>query len=373
MNKSALQTPNVQTPARVLLLVRPATGGLRVHIIELLRRLDRKHFEPWLCAPANFTDEFPIGLLPYRGAICPVSSRMSPIDLLAILRLRRILRSATRSAPALVHAHGIRAAWIAALAQPLRRHPLIVTLHNVPPAGPIGALVIRVLARSAARIICVSKAIAGAVKAPQSVVIPNGVDLDRYDDLDRDEARRTLEIDPRRFVVAAVARLSHEKGIDVLARAARELPDVEFIVAGDGPDRQAIEQLAPANMHLFGLVESILPILAASDVVVVPSRSEGQGIIALEALASARAVIASNVGGLPEMIRDETGLLVPPGDAEALAGAIARLRDDPAQRERLAKNGREFSKTFGDADQRTREIEAVYAQVLPHTALSKRA
>ncbi|MDR3710472.1 MAG: glycosyltransferase family 4 protein [Capsulimonadaceae bacterium] len=354
-----------RTPARILLVARPATGGLRAHIIELLRRLDRRAYEPWICAPAEFTADLPHGLPPYRGAVCPVAAKLSPRDLIAALRLRSCIKSAAQIAPPLVHAHGIRAAWVASLAHLTGRFLFVVTLHNMPPDGPIGTTVMRFLHRRADRIICVSDAIAQRIDSPKVVVIPNGVQLDRFDDLDRDASRKELGIAAEQFVVGCIARLAPEKGVDILAEAARALPDVQFIVEGDGGERARIEAIAPPNMRLLGRCESILPLLAASDVIAVPSRSEGQGIVALESLASGRAVIASNTGGLPGMIRhEETGLLVPPENAAALAAAIKRLQGDRPLLASLATQGREYARANGDIDRRTRELEEVYAKLL---------
>lgn len=353
------------SPSRpcVLLVARPATGGLRAHIIELLRLIDRRTYEPWICGPRDFLDSLPQDLAPFRPELCPVKSRLSLSDPAAALRLLGLIRAAQSTGTALVHAHGLRAGWVASLASLARPFPLIITLHNIP-AGGLRRVILKLLIRRASRLICVSEAIRQSVGEPADI-IPNGVDIERYQLLDRDAARRALGLPAGAFVVGCIARLSSEKGVDVLLSAARLVPDMRFIVAGDGPERDRIAALAPENAALLGRQESIVPVLAAADAIAVPSRSEGQGIVALEALASKRPVAASNVGGLPEMIQDGiTGLLVPPENPEQLAAALRRLEGDPELRARLAAAGYEYAVSHGSIRDRVAEVEAVYRAVL---------
>jgi glycosyltransferase involved in cell wall biosynthesis len=367
---------------RVLLLGRPATGGLRAHIVELICRMDRAKFEPWVVGPPTFINDLPANLPNFVAAPCPVESKVSPADIPAARRLLAIIADAERQpqpdaatpetlAPnrrtvalhVIVHAHGIRAAWVAALAHLARPFPLVVTLHNIPPAGFLGNAAIRFLTARADRIVCVSQAIADRVN-PRAAVIPNGVEPGRFVQLDREGARKEFGLSDTDFIVGCIARLSHEKGVDVLVEAAKRLPSATFLIEGDGPERAAITAVAGANVRLLGRVESVLPLLAACDVIAVPSRSEGQGIVALEALAAGRAVVASNVGGLPGMIADGiNGLLVPSESPEMLSYAISRLQADKALRDRLGAAGQEYAREHGDIREMVSGVESVYEAV----------
>jgi len=352
------------TPFRVLLLARPATGGLRAHIVELARRLDPAICRARICGPDEFIISLPPDLQGTATAVCPVAARLSPSDLHAALQLRRILAEPGKDIPTIVHAHGLRAVWVASLAHVAFSFPIVVTLHNVPPSGALSTLVLRFLARSASRTICVSEAIKLQLTTP-ATVIPNGVEIERYRNLDRDGSRALLGIGQSEFLIGCIARLSYEKGVDVLVAAALLLPDVTVVIAGDGPEKELLQEAVPKNVRFIGRQDSILPLLAAADIIAVPSRSEGQGIVALEALASNRAVVASNVGGLPEMIRHEVnGLLVQPDNPVLLAEALRRLKSDPQLRKKLADSGYEYAARHGDIDQRVREIERVYMDVL---------
>lgn len=346
---------------RLILVARPAAGGLRSHLISLLQRLDRSRWKIQVAAPASLLGSLP-GLQKDEQLRLAITPRPSVSDLAAI----RGLCHALKSAPArVVHAHGIRAAWIAALAHSRAPFPLVATLHNIPPEGPFSSIALRLIASQTDRIICVSHAVAARIPSDRKQVVANGIDLARFANLDRSAARRCLGIENSSFVVAAAARLAPEKGIDLLLKAARLCPEMTFLVAGSGPDEQKLRDEAPANARFLGRIEEVPALFAASDAVVVPSRSEGQGISALEAMAAGASVVAANVGGLPEMVKDgATGLLVPPGDPGALQNALETLRSDRSLRRRLGAAGQAFAQTHGDINRMIETIEEVYEEVV---------
>jgi len=162
----------------------------------------------------------------------------------------------------------------------------------------------------------------------------------------RDEARARLGLAADAFVVGCVARLEPHKGVGDLIEAAARVPDpksrLRVVVAGDGPERATLENLGAALLGsralLLGRVPDIGDVYAAADVFALPSHMEGFGLVYIEAAFHGIPSIGTNAGGVPDAILDgETGLLVPPGDPDALAAAIARLRDDPALRRRLGE------------------------------------
>ncbi|HYM14416.1 MAG TPA: glycosyltransferase [Dehalococcoidia bacterium] len=178
------------------------------------------------------------------------------------------------------------------------------------------------------------------------VVIPYGVDTDRF--------APGASPDNARVTVGAVARLSPEKGLDTLLRAVAALGNrglrLSVLLAGDGPERQSLEALARA-LHLDDDVrflgelphDSVPDVLRQIDIFAMPSTAEGFGVAALEASAAGVPVVASDVHGIPDVVLDGvTGLLVPPRDTAALAGAIARLADDAALRRRMGAAGRAY-------------------------------
>jgi len=358
--------------------------------MELIRRTDASRFSPSLAGPADFLAGLPDDLPLQRVVPLDIAAGLSPVrDVLAARHLSRLVPHPD----GLVHAHGLRAAFVAALAHCLHPFPLVFTAHNLVTGGRLTRLGVRLVGSRAARVIAISQAVAdglvsGGVPVGKVIVIPNGVDAEHFAVpfpsgsplLGRGglpSGSLTPPLDRGRpgvgrvgggFVVGCVARLSPEKGVDVLLQAAAMRPDMAVLIAGDGPERQALHQISPSNVRWLGRVPDTREVYAAADVVAVPSRQEGQGIVVLEAMAAGVPVVASRVGGLAEMLTDgETALLVPPDEPGALAAALARLRDEPALRERLSKNGRALVREKYDVRRMVRAVEEVYGRLIGPT------
>lgn len=332
----------MSAPLRVLEVVRPAQGGIRRHVLSLLDGLAPARVTLSLAAPPAFVAE--VLHHPHLHATIPldIAASLSPArDLLAARRLARVLPQFADMA----HAHGLRAAWICALAQRHRAFPFVFTAHNLPSLSLPSRLATAYIGARCARVIAVSPSVADGLAAcgiPRGkiTVIPNGIDLDNFSAAhhDRAAARRSFGLSENAFVVITAARLSREKGVDTLLAAATQRGGMTFLIAGDGPQRDSLAHAAPANARLLGRLEDIRPLLAAADVCVIPSRREGQGLTALEAMAAGVPLIASRVGGLADMLTDsETALLVPPNDPDALAAALSRLQSDRRLRAKLAE------------------------------------
>jgi sugar transferase (PEP-CTERM/EpsH1 system associated) len=188
------------------------------------------------------------------------------------------------------------------------------------------------------------------IPARKVVTILNGIDLDRFNLSDAQAIRRELGIKPEAFVVGTVGRLVPVKNQALLIRAFAQLAGdqaAELIIVGDGSERPGLESLAAelgvrARVHFTGARRDIPGILAGLDLFVLPSLSEGLSLTLLEAMAALRPVIATRVGGNPEVISDgQNGLLVASDDVAQMAGAMRRMNSpDPAWREALASSGR---------------------------------
>jgi glycosyltransferase involved in cell wall biosynthesis len=190
--------------------------------------------------------------------------------------------------------------------------------------------------------------------AAKVVTIHNGIDLSRVVAPSQQEVadfRRELDLSDDVAVVAVVARLHPEKGQEYLFRALPRLlaatgGKLRLLVAGTGPFREAYEREVSAlgvgaTVRFLGFRADVTRILAASDVVVLPSVAEAFGLVLAEAMAMQRAVVATRVGGIPEIVADGvTGILVPPASPTALADAIWLLLRDPARRAQLGEAGR---------------------------------
>ena len=235
---------------------------------------------------------------------------------------------------------------------------MISTVHSSRVRCAEDRQTLRQLTPLMSRLIVVSKAIErkirdeGRTGAPVSLIY-NGVDLQRYTD---QQPCCTLHEDygiPENApIVGVVARLEPEKGHRTLVDAWPEvlalIPDAWLLIVGEGSERNALEAEAvslgiESRVMFTGRRDDVPAVTAALDIAVLPSYREAQGLSVLEAMALGRPVVASNVGGIPEMIEDGvTGLLVPPDDCPALAAAIVRLLTDHPLADTLGKRGHDL-------------------------------
>jgi glycosyltransferase involved in cell wall biosynthesis len=364
-------------------VVRPAAGGIRRHVSDLAAGLASRGLGVEIAAPPDFSLALPPGAtVPLRPV--PLSARPHP---LRDLQAARACAAFSRSLD-LVHGHGLRGAWIGALAVTSSRKPLLFTAHNLAPAATgLSRLLLKSVIRRAARVICVSRSVAETL-APygltpeKSVVIPNGVDPALFTrDVDRDEVLRQAGLSlpaaegwEAPLVVTAVGRLAPEKGFDLLveaaALAAREADHIYFLLAGAGPEEARLHELIArhglaARFVLAGYAEDVPAILRASDIVAVPSRQEGQGLAALEAMAAGLPVVAARVGGLVETVQDgATGWLFEPGDPTALAAEILRLARDRRMRSQIGDAARSLVEEAYTLDRMIERTIQVYGDVL---------
>ena len=199
----------------------------------------------------------------------------------------------------------------------------------------------------AERIVAVSRplveeVVSLGVARERVALVMNGVDADLFKPRDRAAARAELGL-PAGPLAVYIGNLKPEKGVLDLARAWHHVPEGNLVMVGDGPLHGDIAAKAPAErVRLIPRepLERVPLYMAAADVVVLASHSEGTPNVVLEALACGRRVVATNVGGIPDLITDESlGLLVPPHDPEALATAIARALREPYDADAIAKRG----------------------------------
>ena len=201
--------------------------------------------------------------------------------------------------------------------------------------------------------------------------IHNAIDVDRVR-VTRDlrELRRELGLDPHDFVIGAVGRLMPVKGVEIFLQAARMLKDrgrsAKFLVAGDGPLASALQSLAREigladDVRFLGHRKDSHDILGLLDLFVLPSLSEGIPLVLLEALALSRPVVATNVGGIPEVVEDgRSGVLVPAGRPDELARGCLTVMDDPALAQRLGQAGRVRVEDAFSADAMAEKVTHIY-------------
>lgn len=369
-----------------------AGGGAQVHVQNLVTRLDPERFEVEVI---SLSDGPAVRRLRAAGVTTHVVDCTDDgAALAAVLGLMQA------RPPHVVHNHMYRAEVIgtrAALAlaeQGLARPYVVGTVHSSRVRSEEDRALLRRLTPSMDRLIAVSRAIVaklmaeGRAGAPVELVY-NGVDLQRYE---YTEACCTL---PEEYgfaegtpLVGVVARLEPEKGHRTLLEAwphvIEKLPAARLLIIGEGSQRPTLEAQAeelellgeqcsgdrcvgtrgarPGAKVLFtGLRDDIPGVTAALDVAVLPSYREAQGLALLEAMALRRPVVATAVGGVPEMVQHEkTGLLVPPHDPVALGAAICRLLVDHPLADMLARAGHDFVHANFSLDNMVSAVAAIY-------------
>jgi glycosyltransferase involved in cell wall biosynthesis len=287
----------------------------------------------------------------------------------------------------LVHAHGYKADYAGLLLAPgrvgRRRAPLVITSHGLVRAGAVVRaktwLDVRTFGR-ADRMIATSRPEAERLAAKcggRIAYVPNGVRLEpgvAPTRAGRLAVRRELGLPPKARLVGFVGRLAAEKGpgdfLDACALIAAQSDDARFVVVGDGPEREKLERrLARVELHgrvlLVGARPDVPRLLAATDVLLSPSHSEGTPRVVIEAMAYGAVVVATAVGGVPDLVADGVdGLLVAPRRPDALAAATLGILQDDARAEPLRARARERAHADFGVERMARRVQDVYDEAL---------
>ena len=363
----------------------PHLGGVESHVMSLSRELASRGHE--------------VTVITTRDD--PLAPESETIDGVRVVRVRpRTVVLRTPVAPRiraavqdlsvdLIHAHSPPplSSHYASVVARTRDLPFVVTYHcDVELPSPFGSFVEALYRRSlgastlrrADKVIVTTRTYAATSRAVwryNPVVVPNAVDHRRFrPELDGTPVREKLRIPVDRLVVLLVARIVPHKGIEHLIEAARYVRDALFLIAGEGHSLESMRALAhdlevADRVRFLGRVsENALPSLyAACDAFVLPSvsRLEAFGIAALEAMATAKPVVVTDIPGLREVIEDgREGLLAEPVNPQDLAEKIRRLLEDPSLREEMGRHGREKVLSSFSIDRVTDRIEGLYEALL---------
>ena len=363
------------------------TGGTQRHLQQVVALLDpaRFHVEVMTLRPGGeVEDELRAGGVSVRSL--SVGARLSSARTLrAIVTAARALR---RGRIDVVHGYQWRPALVGALAGRLAGVPLrLASKRSLTGEDRQAERAWRHIARQVDTVIVNAEAL--RVEGEQRgmrcrwTLLQNGVDTEHFRlDPPDPAARAALGLDPQRPVVGTIGRLEDRKGHDQLLRAAGTMlaggngRRPQIVIVGDGPLREKLQAQAQSlgvadSVRFVGTVADVRPSLAAMDVFVLPSHAEGMSNALMEAMAAARPVVATAVGGNTEVVVDgKTGVLIPPADPAAIADAIAALLRDPDRAAGLGAAAREFvTRRFG-ARARVAELEQLYEERL---ALRRRA
>ncbi len=364
---------------KILHVVRPAQGGMLKHLETLFQGMG-KEYHLYLAAPPSY-DSYLLRAAAQKRYLLPLDESLHPLENWRIAC--SLAQFISQEKIDLVHTHGIRAGIVGqAAALMAGRGKVVATMHNMinygmMPFSKVFQTMHGILMRRTVHtLITVSEAIKKEVIKyrlfpPEMVtVIYNGVDVNLFSKqscLDR-------KISFNGPVIGTVARLEPAKGIKYLLDAAaiidKEYPWVYFVIVGDGPQRNFLQQYAARlgidkKVFFLGFRDDVPNILPLFDIAVIPSVQEGLSIFCLEALAAGCPVVASDVGGLTEIIIPcKNGLLVPPKDPRALADALVALLKNRILAAALGRQGRKMVEQKFTYEKMLERTMKIYAQLL---------
>ncbi|MFJ4245509.1 glycosyltransferase family 4 protein [Streptomyces iakyrus] len=362
-----------QLPLRTVQVLGGGNAASSAHVRSLAAGLVARGVKVTVCAPYEADRAYDFSGVGADHVHVPRSS--DPVSVAA-------LRAACANAD-LVHAHGLHASFRTVLALSGRRvrTPLVVTWHDRAHADGARAHMLRVLER---RVVKAATVVLGTTSALvdrarltgardarlAAVALPGPRRPREPDDPDRRRPKVRAELGAiGRPLLMAVGSLERHRGYDVLldaARAWRRLDPVpQIVIAGEGPLRgelQARIEEEGLPVRLIGRREDITDLLAAADLALLPSRWEARSVLAQEALYARVPLVATEVGGIPELVGDAAEL-VPYGDAKALADAVVRLLGDRGRRDLLAAKGARQAAGWPTEDETVAQVLSVYDEL----------
>lgn len=350
-------------------------GGLEKLLVELAIRLNRENFTSVVCCLSEENDL--VGILKKNGIKVFFLPKKDCMDFGLIFKLARLLKQEKVD---IIHTHdnaanlyGICAAKLAGV-----KH-VINTEHGFMFIGEGRKKIInRILPLYNKTIACVSEAIRnnlieGGLPAQKLTVIPNGVDISLYQNLiDENAVRVALGFTLQHFVIVSVGRISEEKNQKMLLDAAKLflplIPNAQVIIVGDGPFRSELEVYAQALgigqvVRFLGTRNDVSAILKSSDCFVNPSNFESFGLAILEAMLCGVPVIATNVGGVGTLVKNqETGVLINIGDVQGLAENIIQVYKKPDYFQKIVAQAKEFAQQNFDISKMVTSYETLYLE-----------
>lgn len=376
-------SPIASRPVRVLHLITSLNrGGAENHLFALLTHANRERFA-FECGVLTGEGEL---VEQFREAGIPVHllHARTRFDPFALTRLVRLMRQRQYD---IVHSHLFRADIYAGLAVERlgeQRPFLVSTRHNDDRffLNPFVGLAHYALSSRQDLIIAISDhiarfTIARGVRHPARVRrVYHGMEPLHTADLQRQavDIRRELGIAADDFLIGNVGRLAPQKGqrhlIGAMPLLLERVPNAHLVIVGGGDLEEFFRELADElgiaeRVHVVGPRTDVPALMHALDVFVMPSIWEGFGLVLLEAMAAARPIVASAVATIPEVVLDEqTGLLVPPGDADALAAALARLAANAREAQEFGERGRQRLEQFFSIEKMVGDTELLYLELI---------
>jgi glycosyltransferase involved in cell wall biosynthesis len=351
-----MRRPVSRSRKRILFMIDfvSSSGGAERLAVALATHLPQDRFEPWICATRR-SDAVATRALSDAGVRHLTLGRSGKWDIGCFATLAALLR---RERVDVLHTHKFGSnVWGALIGSACRVPVIVAHEHGWAYEGDAARTWLdgNVVGRLATKIVAVSQTEARrmvnaeGIARDKVVIIPNGYIPSPASS--EHDIRAELGLDGGALVIAIAALLRSEKRLDLLlnahARVRAALPHAHLVIAGDGPCRGDLERQAHTlglddSVHFLGARTDVDSLLQAADVGALTSDREGSPLLAFECMANATPLVATAVGGIPDVIEHgRTGLLVPPGDPDAFAEGLIALLSDPERRERIAAAARE--------------------------------
>lgn len=353
---------------KIVYLTRPMKGGMKKHLYLLLKNIDRSKFSPILIGDEKSCEEFEVEkfLLPLQEKFFTQQD---------FLIFKKLLELTKKGNVDIVHCHGYKTLFLGVISKIFLKLPVVITIHNYLFYGnkiskKLYEKFLKLFWRYFNIIIVVSEDLKRyleerGVKSKKIRVVYNGIEIEKLEEINRKKEYK---------LVGTVSRFVPEKGIIYLVRAIpeviEEIKNVRFIIIGEGPEYKKIEkEIEKLNLQNFLEIlpyqKDISSFLKNLDLLVVPSIFEGAGMIILEAMANRLPVVATKVGGIPEIVRDnQTGILVKPRDIKELSSAITKLLKEDEKSKKMGEFARKIVEEKFDIKIMVRETEKLYEEVL---------
>ncbi len=371
-----MNSPSSKKLKVMFLITSMPVGGAETLLVNLVRRMDSERFSPMICClkekgplGEEIADEFPVfeNMISHKW------------DVRVVGRLAKLFRDQEVDAIVTVGA-GDKMFWGRLAARQARVPVVLSALHSTGWPDGVGRLN-RWLTGITDGFIAVAEPhgefLVDFEKFPRDkvTVIPNGVDTDRFrfDPEKRDAWRKTYGIGGEAPVLGIVAALRPEKNHSLFLHAAGKLlrknPECHFLIVGDGPQRDMLESIVGENkleskVHFTGSQSDIEGLLSAMDVFVLTSHNEASPVSILEAMACGRPVVATNVGSVSGSVLDgNTGYLVEPGDADAIASRLESLTVDIDSRKKFGERARRHVENYGSLQVMVRGYENLIEEI----------
>ncbi|MDE4541581.1 glycosyltransferase family 4 protein [Thermoanaerobacterium sp. R66] len=366
---------------RVLHVVREAEGGMKKHLLSILNGLDKDKYQ--LAVGCSFdkktTDDLiEDGVSVYRVDICDGINFKK--DFAAIKKLRAIIDDFR---PHIIHFHGAKASLVGRLASLGYNLKIAVTVHNFPNYKNMNKIkkyfyltINKYLNKKTDAVVAVSYALKNAIVDEESIpsdkvrIVYNGIDVPQFikEPL---KLREKYDIASDTLIIGCVARLIPSKGVQDLIESLNILRGkvkAFVFIAGDGPYMEHLKDMARDlkldNVEFLGFIEDIFNFLSSIDIFVLPSHSEGFGISVAEAMALGVPVIATDVGGIPEIVKnDENGIIVKSEAPKDLANAIEVLVLNEDLRNKFSKKGKEYILSNFSKEKMIKELDFLYDEL----------